>query len=422
MQGNFKALILSYKNTPVEIRELFALSHEERAHLLQTLPELYGMQDFLVLSTCNRTEFYYSAPQNVNEEIIAFVLQMKGIFSKGKTYAKYFEHILETEKAVNYLFRVAMGLEAQVVGDIQIVNQVKGAYQQAADYNTAGPFLHRLLHSIFYANKRVVQETAFKDGAASISYAAAELIKTLSNSFVNPKVLVLGLGEIGRDAVKNLAGNDLQITLSNRTAEKALALSEETGFNTLDFKESKGQWANYDIILSSVSVKDYISLEDFQDYQPKGIKYFIDLSIPRSIDFAIEQIEGFSLFNIDEIKDKTEQAIDKRIAAVPQVEQIISDLIHDFGEWSQEMEVSPTIQKIKSSLEAIRQDEIKKHLKNASPEMEEFAEKLSKSLTQKIMKLPILQLKAACKRGEADQLVDILNDLFDVEKQQEKIK
>lgn len=422
MQGNFKALILSYKNTPVEIRELFALSHEERAHLLQTLPELYGLHDFLILSTCNRTELYYSSPQNVNEEIIAFVLRMKGIFSKGKTYVKYFEHLLETKKTVNYLFRVAMGLEAQVVGDIQIVNQVKGAYQQAADHNTAGPFLHRLLHSIFYANKRVVQETSFKDGAASISYAAAELIKTLSNSFVSPKVLVLGLGEIGKDAVKNLAGNDLQITLSNRTADKAMMLSKETGFNTLDFKESKGQWANYDIILSSVSVKDYISLEDFKDYQPKGIKYFIDLSIPRSIDFAIEQIEGFSLFNIDEIKDKTEQAIDKRIAAVPQVEQIISDLINDFGEWSQEMEVSPTIQKIKSSLEAIRQDEIKKHLKNASPEIEEFAEKFSKSLTQKIMKLPILKLKAACKRGDADSLVDILNDLFDIEKHQEKIK
>lgn len=422
MQGNFKALILSYKNTPVEIRELFALSHEERAHLLQSLPEVFGMHDLLVLSTCNRTEIYYSADRNVNEEIIAFILRMKGTYAKGKTYTKYFEHLLDTDTTVNYLFRVAMGLEAQVVGDIQVVNQVKGAYQQAADFNTAGPFLHRLLHSIFYANKRVVQETAFKDGAASISYAAAELIKTLSESFVDPKILVLGLGEIGKDAVKNLAESGLQITLSNRSADKAFALSEETGFDTLDFSASKMHWDHYDIILSSVMVKDFISLEDFKDYQPKGIKYFIDLSIPRSIDFSIERIDGFSLFNIDEIKDKTEQAIDKRIAAIPQVEQIIAELIADFSEWSHEIEVSPTIQKIKSSLETIRQEEIKKHLKHASPEMEEFAEKLSRSLTQKIMKLPILQLKAACKRGEADQLVDVLNDLFDVEKQQEKIK
>lgn len=422
MQGNFKALILSYRNTPVEVRELFALNHKERAHLLQSLPEVFDLQDLLILSTCNRTELYYSSHLNVNEEVIAFILRMKGIASKGNIYSKYFEHVLETDQAVNYLFRVAMGLEAQVVGDIQVINQVKGAYQQSTNFNTAGSFLHRLLHSVFYANKRVVQETAFKDGAASISYAAAELIKTLSESFVNPKILVLGLGEIGADTVKNLSDSKLHITLSNRTIEKALALSEETGFDTTEFSVGQMQWEKYDIILSSVSVKDFISLEDFNNYQPKGIKYFIDLSIPRSIDYAIEQINGFSLFNIDEIKDKTERAIDKRIAAIPQVEEIITDMISDFSEWSREMEVSPTIQKIKSALEAIRQEEIKKHLKHASPEMEAFADKLSKSLTQKIMKLPILQLKAACKRGEADQMVEVLNDLFDVEKQQEKIK
>jgi len=128
-------------------------------------------------------------------------------------------------------------------------------------------------------------------------------------------------------------------------------------------------------------------------------------------------MKGISLYNIDEIQEKTSQAVEKRKAAIPHVETIIEEAMQDVRAWSREMEVSPTIQKLKNTLEEIRKEELKKHLKNSSKEMEFFAEKLSKSITQKIMKLPVLQLKAACKRGDADKLIDVLNDLFNLEQE-----
>ena len=147
-----------------------------------------------------------------------------------------------------------------------------------------------------------------------------------------------------------------------------------------------------------------------------GFKFFVDLSIPRSISPEVGKLSGVTLFNIDEINDKASAAVEKRKSSIPLVEAIIEEAIAEFNDWSKEMVVSPTIHKLKNALEQIRQDEITRHLKNASPEVQEFAERFSKSITQKIIKLPVLQLKAACKRGDAESLIDVLNELFDLEK------
>lgn len=309
-----------------------------------------------------------------------------------------------------------MGLEAQVVGDLQIINQIKRAYQASADANMAGPFLHRLLHTIFFANKRVVQETAFRDGAASVSYATAELVKTLAQAFVDTKVLVMGIGEIGEDLAKHLTDAPFSVTLTNRSEAKLMEVAKSCGLSTLSFVGIKEKLSEFDIVISSLPVKDFIDVTDIASAEGSGLKYFIDLSIPRSISPAIESVAGVNLYNIDEIQDKTSQAVQKRVDAIPQVEAIVSESMAEFTDWSREMEVSPTIQKIKNALEEIRQEELKKHLKNVSPEVEVFANKFSKSITNKIMKLPVLQLKAACQRGEAETLIDVLNDLFNLEK------
>jgi glutamyl-tRNA reductase len=166
------------------------------------LQETFGILEVLVLSTCNRTEVYYMTQGEKKKDIIKLLATQKAIPSE--TILPYVEFIENQESAIQYLFEVALGLHSQVVGDLQIPNQIKNAYQWSADLNFSGPFLHRLLHAIFFVNKRVVQETAFRDGAASTSYAAIEAIETFLPLLNNPKILVVGLGEIGKDVALTL--------------------------------------------------------------------------------------------------------------------------------------------------------------------------------------------------------------------------
>lgn len=417
MQHNFRAISLSFRNAPVDIREIIALDESSIKAILQNIAEVFNLQDALVLSTCNRTEVYYTAEQDLGDELIKLIALNRGI-GDINGYLHYFERMQGLE-AVDYLFRVSLGLEAQVVGDMQISNQVKRAYQWSADADLAGPFLHRLLHTIFFSSKRVAQETAFRDGAASVSYAAAELVNSLAENIAGAKILVLGLGEIGRDVCKHLADSPLDVSICNRTRSKADELSVELGLKTVAFEDIDEALASHDLIISSIaSSTPFITKERLAHCQIHGYKFFLDLSMPRSVAPDVTEIAGTSLYNIDEINLKASKAVEKRKAAIPQVEQIIADATSEFKDWARDMEVSPTIKKLKNALEQIRKAELAKHLKNSTAEEEAFAEKLSKSITQKIMKLPVLQLKAACKRGEAETLIDVLNDLFDLEKDQ----
>lgn len=414
MQSDFKAISLSFKNTPVAIREIIALDETTIKSILKKMAELLPVQDVLILSTCNRTEVYYTSDKDLDEKIIQLIGFHKGV-DEVLRYESYFDRI-DTSEAVRYLFRVSMGLEAQVVGDMQIANQVKKAYQWSADAELAGPFLHRLMHTIFFSSKRVAQETAFRDGAASVSYAASELVHTLADNIENAKVLILGLGEIGQDVCKHMASSQLQVSICNRTQSKAEALSAELGLPTVPFDELHESLSTYDVIISSVAADTpFINKNLLSEIQVDGYKFLIDLAVPRSIAPDVTEIAGIAVYNVDEINLKASKTVEKRKAAVPQVEQIIDESLAEFNSWARDMEVSPTIKKLKHALEQIRQEEVARHLKNANSEQHAFADKLSKGITQKIMKLPVLQLKAACKRGEAETLIDVLNDLFDLE-------
>lgn len=422
MHHLFKAVSLTYQNSPVAVRERVALQSDEVYQLLRKIKEVTSAQDVLILSTCNRTEIYYSHEEVISEELIKILGVVKGIDNVAQ-YERYFVYYNEGSEAIQHLFRVAMGLESQVVGDLQISNQVKQAYQAAADENTASPFLHRLMHTIFFTNKRVSQETAFRDGAASVSYVATELISDLAAEFVNPKVLVVGLGEIGADVCKNI-GDESQkevfrdVTIINRTASKAEALAQSLGFDTRPIEQLASAVAEADVIISSVSAPEpLITRAHVDEATVHGHKYLIDVSVPRSIDPSVEEVAGVLVYNIDDIQNKANETLSKRLAAIPAVEKIIEEAYVGFGQWAQEMEVSPTIQRLKNALERIRQEEIARHLKNLDDAEAARVEKITKGMMQKIIKLPVLQLKAACQRGEAETLIDVLNDLFDLEKQ-----
>lgn len=418
MTSNFKLLALTYKTAPLLVREQVSLNELATKQLFRFIREFTQATEVLIVSTCNRTEIYYCATEDLSSQIFKGISLIKNPDSGFEPHFASYTGL----DAVQHLFEVGIGLDAQVIGDLQISGQVKNAYQWSADEGMAGPFLHRLMHTIFFANKRVVQETSFRDGAASISYAAKELAEDLTVGVKSPKALVVGVGEIGQDVCLNLVNSTFkEVTIVNRTVEKAEKLAQKCGFDFKGIESLNEELAKADVVISSVSGNEALITKELV----KGLgilshKYFIDLSIPRSIEPSVEEVAGAIVYNIDDLQEKTNEAVLKRRAAIPKVIGIINEAIAEFEDWSKEMIVSPTIQKLKNQLEQIRKEELARFLKNAKPEEAAKLDEMSRSMMQKILKYPVLQLKAACKRGDAESLTEILNELFNLEKTAEK--
>ncbi len=417
MQTKFRVVSLSYKSAPVHIRELISLDEAAIQRLLLKLKEFFSVTDALVLSTCNRTEIYYNHESDLSVDLVKLIGIERGL-SDAISYLDYFQILNEEKEAVTHLFRVSMGLEAQVVGDIQISNQVKRAYQTAADLDLAGPFLHRLMHTIFFTNKRVVQETAFRDGAASLSYATIELIESLTQNIFQPRILVIGLGEIGEDVAKNMVHlTSAQIKITNRTLSKAEEIGLPLGFEIIPFESYLSAIEEADVIVCSVRTQDpFITKQLVESLNIPSFKLFIDLSVPRSIETSIEELAGVVLYNVDNIRSKATAALQTRLDSIPSVEAILEESIEEFGSWQKEMVVSPTIQKLKQSLEQIRQEELGRYLKNVDEKEYVLIDKITRSMMQKILKVPVVQLRAACQRDEAAEMIELITDLFDLEK------
>ena len=377
------------------------------------------VSEAIIISTCNRTEIYYVTENDtdLSSQLISLLLIERGMIDSGLNH-QYFVSVDNHMEAVQRLFSISAGLESQVLGDLQITGQVKHAYQLAADASMAGPFLHRLMHTIFFTNKRIVQETSFRDGAASVSYAAVELTESVTDHISDPQILVLGTGKIGADVCRTLKDKNFKnITILNRTVSKAEELAVELGFNFGSLDILSESIAKADVIIGSVSVEEPLVTKAL--VKTVGIqshKYFIDLSIPRCVESEVEEIPGAILYNVDHIKSKTSEALDMRRNAIPKVQCLIAQSVSEFTDWTKEMSFSPTVQKLKNSLEQLRQEEVARHLKQLTAKEAELLETVTKNLMQKIIKYPVLQLKAACKRGEQENMIDLLSDLFDLEK------
>jgi glutamyl-tRNA reductase len=310
---------------------------------------------------------------------------------------------------------MGIGLESQVLGDLQIINQVKVAYQLTADLNMAGPFLHRLLHALFFLNKRIVQETRFRSGSASVSYATKELAEDLVQDKSKP-VLVIGLGEIGIAVVRNLQENGFSnIRIANRTEEKAQEFLSQ-GMEFVSMEKAREAMASSTLTISALSGAHFqAGPEVFSQSNHLGFQYCIDLGMPRSIDPLVENNPKVILYNIDQIQTRVSEALAMRQQAVPQVEAIVAEGFAEFMEWSRDMAVSPLIQQMKSALETLRKEEMARFLKKAGDEQAAWADELTKNMVQRIMKSHIVQLKTACRRGDAENLTEALRQLFQVE-------
>lgn len=416
MDISLKAVSLSHHRAPVETRELIYIRSSAIRELLLSLKDLFNPSELMILSTCNRTEVYYVAEADMSAGIIKRLLIEQGI-AHTETYLPYFD-LLEGESAVKHLFEVSMGLRSGIIGDIQITHQVKEAYSISHELSLAGPVLHRLMHTVFHAGKRVQSETSYRDGAASVSYAAVETAELIVANPAESSVLVIGLGEMGSDVARNLKLSSFQqVNLMNRSIQKAIQLCEETGFTSIPFEDLESVISDYDVVFSSANPDEPFITAELLSRKPRHQhQYFFDLSVPRSICSDVEELPGVIVYNIDEIQSKATEVLEVRLKSVPAVEAIIREEIAGYKDWSRELGISPTIHLLKEALENLRKEELSRHMRTLTAKEAKAVDDITRSLVQKFMKLPVIQLKEACKRGDAENLVEVLHTLFDLDK------
>ncbi len=355
---------LNHKTSPVEIREKLSFPADTISEPLIKLTNHYGLNEAVVLSTCNRVE----------------VLAITGDMEKGVWQVKRFlsdyhniplekldEHLYSHcgEEAVKHLFRVASGLDSMVMGEPQILGQVKDSYGYAVQHNTAGVVVNKLYHKAFQVAKRIRTETKIGESAVSISFAAVELARKIFGNLTGHNVMLLGAGEMAELAARHLMSNGVrEIMVANRTYEKAIELVKGFGGTAIMFREFPHYLKNADIVIASTGSPDFIIKPDqvrevMRERKQKPM-FFIDISVPRNIDPLVNNIDNAYVYNVDDLQGVVQANLQERSKEAGAAEGIIVEEIEKFYRWIKSLDVVPTIIALRQCCDGIRKAELNK--------------------------------------------------------------
>jgi glutamyl-tRNA reductase len=413
---------MNHETAPVELRECLATEPENTTLALDAMRELSCIKEGMFLSTCNRVESLCTTedPLKARESMISMMSRLGGI-SEDKFSPNLFT--FEDMEAVRHIFRVASSLDSMMVGEPQILGQIKDAYSQAAGEKTAGVILNRLMHRAFHVAKRVRTETAISDAAVSISYAAVELAKKIFYDLSGKKVLLIGAGEMAELAARHLMSHGVSsITVANRTFERAIQVAESFRGNPVSFEEIGLQLLDVDIVISSTASREYVIQYD----QVKGSLrkrrnrplFFIDIAVPRDVEPKVNDLGNVYVYDIDDLKGVVEINMAQRQKEAVKAERIVQEEVIKFEKWLKTLEMVPTIISIKEKAEGIRQAEIKKSstsLGELTPSQMKVVETLTLSIAEKIINDPILILKSKAERPSKDAYLDMTRKLFNLD-------
>ncbi|MBW2259528.1 MAG: glutamyl-tRNA reductase [Deltaproteobacteria bacterium] len=410
---------LNHETAPVEVRECLAFAAEDNAQVLESMRQEPYVDEVVLFSTCNRVEFLL-ATQDVSkaaEAIKDFLAEFK------KTPRDTFEHALyvyEGDEAIRHIFRVASSLDSMVVGEPQILGQIKESYYEATNHRTCGVVLNRLMHRSFSVAKRVRTETGIGDHAVSISYAAVELGRKIFGELEGKAVLLIGAGEMAEQAVEHLVTNRAEpIFVANRTFERGLEIAERFKGTAIRFEEVRDHLKQVDIVISSTGAPSYILVRD--DF--KGVMrarknrplFFIDIAVPRDIDPDINRITNVYVYDIDDLKDAIQENVEERQQEARRGERIVDGAVVQFRRWFQSLDVVPTVVQLREKMEEIRQAELKKtfaSLTSASKEDQAAIDRLTAALVNKMLHDPTVFLKDSGHRDKKSLYVDVARKLF----------
>lgn len=391
---------LSHKTSPLEIREKLSFFSPELRTSLQAIVSLPHVYEGLILSTCNRVEILFSAKDTE-----------KGIREVKNFLADYHQvslgvidpylYFYTGKEAIRHVFRVASSLDSMVVGEPQILGQLKDAYRSALECETTGSLINRFLHKAFSVAKRVRTETNIASSAVSVSFAAVELARKIFNSLEDKKVLLIGAGETVELVARHLITNGIQeVSVANRTFERALDLAQEFGCRAISFDDISAYIPHVDIIISATAAPHYLITPDQILMALKTRKnrpmLMIDIAVPRNINPQINDIPNVYLYNIDDLEGIVENNKRKRQKEAQKAEGIIEAEKEQFFKWIQQQEITPTIIKLKEKAEKIRRRELEKTFsrwKGLRKEEKGKLEALTAAIVNKILHDPITYLK-----------------------------
>ncbi len=409
---------INHKTAPVELRECMAFSMDESATAIDALRRAAGIHEVLLYSTCNRVELLM-----VTDDRSQAVDTAKGFLSDfNKIPLAEFEdslYIHANDDAVRHLFRVAASLDSMVVGEPQILGQIKEAYRGAAQAKSAGVILNRLMHRAFFVAKRVRTETGIGDRAVSISYAAVELARKIFGSLEGKRVLLVGAGEMAELAVEHLIRNQVAETLvANRTFENGLELARRFNGQAIRFEEIAEHLRVVDIIISSTGAPGLVIARETVKPVIRARRnrpiFFIDIAVPRDIDPEINRLENAYVYDIDDLKGIIEENIEDRQKEAVKGERIIDEAVIRFREWHEALDVVPTIVALRAKLEAMADSEIKRTVQaqGMSAEAAQALQRMMGSFINKMLHDPTMHLKRDGMLGDKSLSIDTVRKLF----------
>ena len=421
----------SHHVAPVEFREKLAFSNEQLIESLHHLRDSYKLQEAVILSTCNRVEVYAVAntQQMIGSPVKRLLDFLAYYHSIGLDTIKkwsYRHHNLDT---ILHLFRVTSSLDSMVVGESQILGQVKEAYDLSRSAGGAGTILNRVFSKAFSVGKRIRSETTIATGAVSISYAAVELAKKIFNTLEDKTVAIIGAGEMSELAAKHLVSNGVsKVIVANRTYERAVKIAEKFRGIPVVYENGLGFLIDADIVISSTDAPHYLierkPLTEIMRKRKHRYMFLIDISVPRDIEPAVSKINHAFLYNIDDLEAVVASNLKEREQEAVRAEQIVTEEAKRFHDQLQVLEVNPTIKSLHQQFRQIAETELQTYLNQTSLSVsqETAIKSMTQAIVKKLLHQPVNNLRQAVNDGNADhgKYVQAIQELFALDQVDDK--
>ncbi|MFZ4672392.1 MAG: glutamyl-tRNA reductase [Flavobacterium sp.] len=407
-QTSFYALGLSYKKADAAIRGKFSLDNQAKSTLL-IQAEAEGIEALLVTSTCNRTEIYGFA-QHPYQLIKLLCENSNGSVEEFQEVA----YIYKNQEAIHHMFRVGTGLDSQILGDFEIISQLKTAFNESKSNGMINSFLERLVNLVIQASKKIKTDTEISSGATSVSFASVQYIIKNVVDIPNKNILLFGTGKIGRNTCENLVKHTKhdQITLINRTKDKAEKLAQKLNLVVKDYADLQLELQKADVVVVATGAQN--PTIDKAILNLKKPMLILDLSIPKNVHENVKEVEGVTLIHLDHLSQITDETLENRKLHIPAAEAIIEEIKEEFVAWTKNRKFAPTIQALKEKLNAIKEGELNFQRKKLANFDEEQAELISNRIIQKITNHFVNHLKD----GESmDEGIEWIEKVFQLEQE-----
>lgn len=404
--GEFSAVGINHWEATIEVRERFSLSDGQKKAIIEAAGR-EGIPGIFVVSTCNRTEIF--AHRADTQELIRLLVTWSD-GSLDEFHSCGFEKT--GREAAEHLFRVAVGLDSQILGDLQIINQVKEGYELSSGMDTVSGKMHRLMQHVFRAHKRSRNETSLGEGAATTAYAAVQFAMKTFDNLVDKNILLVGTGKIGKVTCRNLVSMGARkVTLVNRTPDRAEFVADKFDLDFAHMEQLPEQIAAADLVIVATGAKEPVITPEHMELarENPAFKVLLDLSVPRNIDPEIGDLEFVDLANMDFLSDVTDEAYRRREENIPLVKKIIDDELTDYRNWLSKQKVVPTIKALTDKFDAIREEEFEFFRNKLEDSDREKVENLTRRIVNKIAAYSIEHLRD---HHESEQVTRVVSDMF----------